>query len=769
MRISLIITCFVLAVSTTAWSQDRIYWGNQNLDNIGKVNASDLASPSTVSISPNINPSGLAYYHTNGAAPLFYFSSTILYKNDLTGTSSTVLTTSNQFNRGVAIDYVTGKFYWVNSGLNKMGTANLDGTGQNETFISGLSSPWDIEVDPVNRKVYWTEDIDGGAIKRANLNDGSQVETVVSNIRSLGIAIDPLRNKIYYTSFPSGKVYSANINGTNSNEITGLSAVADIDFDIITGKLFMVDYGTKILTKADSTGSNKLTITADGTFITYADVTAPSITSIVRQTPSTATVFSGASATFRVTFSEPVLNVNAADFELSGSPTGNITVNLVSLQKVFDVTINNITNTGTLDLNVSSSHNIIDFGGNAFNGTISAEETFTVMAWPTPTITSFTPTSATIGSAVSITGTNFHTTPGENIVKFNGVLATVTASTATSITAIIPDAATTGTITVTVYGKTGTSTGSFTVFCKPTIARNANVLTSSTNTGNQWMKDNVAISGATEKNYTVTEPGNYVVRYTSSTCSGDSDPVTVTVAELTPAISQFTPTSGSVGTTVTITGTNFSTSPANNVVTFNATTAVVAASTTTSLTVTVPSAMLPGAATIGVTVNGRKGTSATNFTVTCVNPAKPNITVNGAILTSSSESNNQWLKNGVEISGAVLKSYEVTASGAYAVRVTTNGCSSESDPVTMTITGMEETFSSAISIYPNPCDDVISIHAPPEVAIRNMEIYSTTGVRKELLNVEGSHDVDVSQFSNGIYIVLFYTNKGKVIKKFHKR
>jgi gliding motility-associated-like protein len=55
-----------------------------------------------------------------------------------------------------------------------------------------------------------------------------------------------------------------------------------------------------------------------------------------------------------------------------------------------------------------------------------------------------------------------------------------------------------------------------------------------------------------------------------------------------PTITSFTPTSGPVGTTVTITGTNFNTTAANNIVFFGATKATVTAATATSLTVTVP-------------------------------------------------------------------------------------------------------------------------------------------------------------------------------------
>jgi photosystem II stability/assembly factor-like uncharacterized protein len=81
---------------------------------------------------------------------------------------------------------------------------------------------------------------------------------------------------------------------------------------------------------------------------------------------------------------------------------------------------------------------------------------------PAPTITSFTPTSGAVGAPVTITGTNFDLTPANNVVKFNGTTAVVTASTASSITTTVPTGATTGPITVTVGGQTATSAGNFT-------------------------------------------------------------------------------------------------------------------------------------------------------------------------------------------------------------------------------------------------------------------------------------------------------------------
>ena len=79
-----------------------------------------------------------------------------------------------------------------------------------------------------------------------------------------------------------------------------------------------------------------------------------------------------------------------------------------------------------------------------------------------PTISSFTPY-GTVGATVVITGTNFDSTPTNNIVKFNGTSATVTASSSTSITTSVPPGATTGSISVTVGGQTVASVSNFTV------------------------------------------------------------------------------------------------------------------------------------------------------------------------------------------------------------------------------------------------------------------------------------------------------------------
>ena len=78
-----------------------------------------------------------------------------------------------------------------------------------------------------------------------------------------------------------------------------------------------------------------------------------------------------------------------------------------------------------------------------------------------------------------------------------------------------------------------------------------------------------------------------------------------------PSITSFSPVSGPVGTTVTITGINFSTTASNNIVFFGAVKATVSAASAASLTVKVPA----GATykPITVTVNQLTGYSLKPF------------------------------------------------------------------------------------------------------------------------------------------------------------
>ena len=106
---------------------------------------------------------------------------------------------------------------------------------------------------------------------------------------------------------------------------------------------------------------------------------------------------------------------------------------------------------------------------------------------------------------------------------------------------------------------------------------------------------------------------------TSNQTGPNSSQISVTLATVTapstaPTITTFSPSSGIVGTSVTILGTNFSSTLSSNTVKFNGTTASLSSGNTTQLIATVPSGASTGKIT--VTVGANTATSASDFTIT---------------------------------------------------------------------------------------------------------------------------------------------------------
>ena len=220
-------------------------------------------------------------------------------------------------------------------------------------------------------------------------------------------------------------------------------------------------------------------------------------------------------------------------------------------------------------------------------------------AAPAPTITGFSPTSGSVGTVVTLTGTNFSTTLVDNIVKFSGTAATVSAATANSLTVAVPTGATTGKISVEVDNQIATSSNDFTVVApgasltltsfSPATGTAGTIVTLtgtnfSTTLANNIVKFNgtaATVSAATANSLTVAVPtgattGKISVEVDSQTATSSNDfTVVAPVAPLT--LTSFSPTTGTAGTIVTLTGTNFSPTIASNTVKFNGTIATVSA------------------------------------------------------------------------------------------------------------------------------------------------------------------------------------------------
>lgn len=104
---------------------------------------------------------------------------------------------------------------------------------------------------------------------------------------------------------------------------------------------------------------------------------------------------------------------------------------------------------------------------------------------PVLSITSFSPSSAPVGSTVVITGTAFNATPASNTVTFGGVPATVTGASTISLTVVVPAGAGTP-IAVTSGGATVTSTTAFQLGNKPVVE-----VTGDISADTKWTANNI--------------------------------------------------------------------------------------------------------------------------------------------------------------------------------------------------------------------------------------------------------------------------------------
>jgi hypothetical protein len=246
---------------------------------------------------------------------------------------------------------------------------------------------------------------------------------------------------------------------------------------------------------------------------------------------------------------------------------------------------------------------------------------------PVATITGFNPASGFTGSKVVISGQHFSEDLAANIVKFNGTAADITAATRTELTVMVPENATTGTISVTVDGHTATSEGDFTVlktsvgeFSPASGVVGTTVVISGENfdpaAANNVVKFNgvaASVLTASATKLTAAVPADATTGKITVISGNRTVTSTADFTVLKTTIDGFSPASGVVGTDVIITGTNFLPGVDDNIVTIGGATATVSAASATQLTATVPQQAVTGKVT--VTIYGVTTTSAGDFTV----------------------------------------------------------------------------------------------------------------------------------------------------------
>jgi hypothetical protein len=254
--------------------------------------------------------------------------------------------------------------------------------------------------------------------------------------------------------------------------------------------------------------------------------------------------------------------------------------------------------------------------------------TFNVTA---PTISSISPTSGLAGSTVTVTGTNFPTSYGVITATLGNESVSATPNSSTQFSFTVPTDLSAGSYTfiLTAGPNSVSASPKFTVTA-PTIssftpssgAVGGQVIINGSFLGGQYYTVyfgtySTQVYASSANTLTVNVPygiGAGAVKI-SALINGQTITAPGTFTVTTPTITSFSPTSGVAGSVVTITGTGFN-SPYGASVSFGTINASVLSTTSTTITVTVPSNTGNGAMKITVNTSGQTVVSTDNFTVT---------------------------------------------------------------------------------------------------------------------------------------------------------
>lgn len=398
-------------------------------------------------------------------------------------------------------------------------------------------------------------------------------------------------------------------------------------------------------------------------------------------------------------------------------------------------------------------------------------------ALPSPTITSFTPTSATQSSQVTITGANFNQATN---VSFGNVTASFfTVISPTTIIATVANGAS-GSVSVITPGGTDSLAG-FTYLSIPAPTITSFTPTSGT-TGATITITGTNLTGATAISFGGTIASSFtVVNATTITAvvgTGASGSVSVTTPGGTtslagftfipsPSITSFTPNSGGTGTSITITGLNFTGATsvsfggiAATSFTINSSTnitATVGTGTSGNVSVTTPggTATLAGFTFIAPPIissfTPTSGTTGTTITITGTNLTGATAVSFGGISAQSFIVNSSTSITAI-VAGGASGNVSVTTPGG---TVTIAGFTYNA---VTGIGGPGSINSKDLIVNPNPAEDFLIIKHPSSNKNAELSFYDILGRKvKIILPVRNSTrtDVTLNYMTPGTYTIVW--------------
>ncbi|XP_041434027.1 low-density lipoprotein receptor-related protein 1B-like [Xenopus laevis] len=164
---------------------------------------------------------------------------------------------------GLAIDWIAGNIYWIDSNLDQIEVAKLDGKMRSTLIAGGMEHPRAIALDPRYGILFWTDwDATFPRIESGSMS-GAGRKIIYKDMESgawpNGLTIDHFERRIVWTDARSDAIYSALYDGTAMKEIIRGHEYLSHPFavSLYGSDVYWTDWRTNTLSKANKwTGHN---------------------------------------------------------------------------------------------------------------------------------------------------------------------------------------------------------------------------------------------------------------------------------------------------------------------------------------------------------------------------------------------------------------------------------------------------------------------------------------------------------------------------------
>lgn len=218
------------------------------------------------------------------------------------------------------------------------------------------------------------------------------------------------------------------------------------------------------------------------------------------------------------------------------------------------------------------------------------------------------------------------------------------------------------------------------------------------------------------------------------------------------SIIALSPAGGGVGTTVKIFGTGFSTTPAQNTVTFNGTSAAVSSASSTELTVVVPTGATTG--TVAVSNTAGSATSPSTFTVSSaaaptISGVSPSIAAAGSAFTVTGSNFDSRAANNRVVLNARVGAITSGSSTSLGSIVPLNA---GSGPITVSTPSGSGTSAADLFVPPSPytASDVAATGRTPFATAKQITLSTANKIALVTFDATAGHRVSLNATSTTV-------------------